>query len=273
MGVAKGGYQKRRIQQKKNEAKAARRRAARNKKIATWVVVGALLAAIGASTALVLTGSDNKTGAKSSPSASASASASPNACHTPDPSDLGKKSFAAAPCRIIDTKKRYTATMDTSMGTMQIRLFADKAPQTVNNFVFLAKQGFYDGSIFHRVIPDFGGPGSDMIQGGDAARRDGTGDPGYKFGDENMIPFDKGGYLAMANGGPGTNGSQFFLLNGKVGHLNKAGTCPGAQGCHSVFGEVVSGIEVIHKIAVAPQGASNKPVTDIVVKKVTITEA
>jgi cyclophilin family peptidyl-prolyl cis-trans isomerase len=154
-----------------------------------------------------------------------------------------------------------------------VQLFADRAPKTVNNFVFLAQQKFFDGSIFHRVIPNFGEGDTAMIQGGDAANRNGTGDAGYKFEDENTIPLDKPGYLAMANSGPGTNGSQFFVLEGTVPHLNVSGQCPGPSSCHSVFGEVTSGIDVVRKIGAVQRGEGDRPSEDVVLVSVTIQES
>jgi len=128
----------------------------------------------------------------------------------------------------------YTATITTSHGAIEIELYADAAPKTVNNFVFLAREGFYDGVTFHRVIPDF------MIQGGDPTGS-GMGGPGYRFADEfdgNPHAHERGS-LSMANAGPGTNGSQFFICHSPQPHLN---------GRHTVFGKVVSGIEVVDAI-------------------------
>ena len=134
----------------------------------------------------------------------------------------------------IDTKKKYTARMNTDVGTMVIDLFADKTPRTVNNFVFLARQGFYDGVIFHRVISGF------MAQGGDPTGT-GSGDPGYKFKDEfhPSLRHDKQGVLSMANAGPDTNGSQFFITHVPTPHLDNR---------HSVFGQVVDGLDVLMAI-------------------------
>ena len=135
----------------------------------------------------------------------------------------------------IDTAKNYSVTIETDKGTIEIDLFAEHAPKTVNNFVFLAREGFYDGVTFHRVIPDF------MIQGGDPTGS-GMGGPGYRFEDE----FDgnpnrhETGSLSMANAGPGTNGSQFFICHGPQPHLD---------GRHTVFGKVSSGQDVVDSIA------------------------
>ncbi|MGQ0602775.1 MAG: peptidylprolyl isomerase [Anaerolineales bacterium] len=125
--------------------------------------------------------------------------------------------------------------MDTDKGKIVIELFAKEAPITVNNFVFLARQGFYDGITFHRVIPGF------MAQGGDPTGT-GSGGPGYMFGDEtdNGLVFDQPGLLAMANAGPGTNGSQFFITYADTSWLN---------GNHTIFGKVTNGLEVALSLA------------------------
>jgi cyclophilin family peptidyl-prolyl cis-trans isomerase len=134
----------------------------------------------------------------------------------------------------IDPQKKYTATMKTDKGDIVLELFADKTPVTVNNFVFLAREGFYDGVIFHRVIADF------MAQGGDPSGR-GTGGPGYRFADEfhPSLRHDKPGVLSMANAGPNTNGSQFFITHVPT---------PWLDGKHSVFGQVIEGMDVLFSI-------------------------
>lgn len=144
------------------------------------------------------------------------------------------KQWKTAPEMEIDPKKKYTAKMKTDVGTMVIELFADKTPKTVNNFVFLARQGFYDGVIFHRVIANF------MAQGGDPTGS-GSGGPGYKFADEfhPSLKHDKQGILSMANAGPGTNGSQFFITHIPTPHLDNR---------HSVFGQVIEGLDVLMAI-------------------------
>jgi peptidyl-prolyl cis-trans isomerase B (cyclophilin B) len=134
----------------------------------------------------------------------------------------------------IDPKKKYTATIATGRGNIVIELYPQYAPKTVNNFVFLAQQGFYDGVTFHRVIRDF------MIQGGDPTGT-GTGGPGYRFEDEvrsNPLKHEAG-VLSMANAGPNTNGSQFFITHSPQPHLN---------GKHTVFGKVTSGMNVVNAI-------------------------
>lgn len=145
------------------------------------------------------------------------------------------KSYPAPPKMSIDTTKKFTATFDTSRGQIVCDLFAKEAPNTVNNFVFLARDKFYDGTKFHRVIADF------MVQGGDP-QGTGTGGPGYKFGDEvgksNPHKHQRGS-LSMANAGPNTNGSQFFITHVKTDWLD---------GKHTVFGQVRSGQEVVDKV-------------------------
>jgi peptidyl-prolyl cis-trans isomerase A (cyclophilin A) len=170
--------------------------------------------------------------------------------------------------RMTDT---LTATLRTNQGTIVIRLFPDHAPKTVRNFVELAEGGrewtdpttgqvttskLYDGTIFHRVIPDF------MIQGGDPLGS-GRGGPGYKFGDEIHpdLRFDRPYLLAMANAGPGTNGSQFFVT---------AAATPWLNGKHTIFGEVIQGADVVDTISRLKTGSQDRPVEDVTVDSVTI---
>jgi len=147
---------------------------------------------------------------------------------------MASKQYKQAPDMVIDPAKNYTATFQTNAGDIQVQLFAADAPKTVNNFVFLAREGFYDGVTFHRVIADF------MVQGGDPTGT-GTGGPGYKFADEfkGNPRRHQVGSLSMANAGPGTNGSQFFITHVATPHLD---------GKHTVFGQVTSGQEVVDKI-------------------------
>jgi len=144
------------------------------------------------------------------------------------------KQYPAPPSNTIDTNKKYSATLDTSKGKIVCELFAKDAPKTVNNFVFLAREGFYDGTVFHRVIPNF------MIQGGDPTAT-GTGGPGYRFEDETRGNPNKHkvGTLSMANAGPNTNGSQFFITHVVTDWLD---------GKHTVFGQVTEGQDVVDKI-------------------------
>lgn len=150
------------------------------------------------------------------------------------------KSWPNKPAMTIDPAKKYTATITTTKGDIVLDLYAKEAPVTVNNFVFLAKENFYNGIVFHRVIPDF------MIQGGDPTGS-GSGGPGYQFEDEvnptkNPHKFDGPGILAMANAGPATNGSQFFITHKETPWLN---------GKHTIFGKVVDqkSQDIVNKIA------------------------
>ena len=145
------------------------------------------------------------------------------------------KQYPSAPQMTIDADKDYTATITTSRGDIKVQLYAAEAPKTVNNFVTLARDGFYDGITFHRVISDF------MVQTGDP-QGTGTGGPGYKFADEAgalRLKHDAPGVLSMANAGPNTNGSQFFITHVET---------PWLDGKHAVFGRVVEGQEVVDAI-------------------------
>jgi peptidyl-prolyl cis-trans isomerase B (cyclophilin B) len=145
--------------------------------------------------------------------------------------------------------------MTTSEGAIALELFDDDAPKTVANFTKLAGEGYYDGLVFHRVIPDF------MIQGG-CPRGDGTGGPGYTFEDEfNDHPVARG-YLAMANAGPNTNGSQFFIVT--------VGEAPWLDGKHTVFGRVTSGQDVADKISMVERDSRDRPRDDVVIESITI---
>ena len=167
------------------------------------------------------------------------------------------KQWSKPPELEIDLKKKYTATFKTDKGDFTIELYADKATKTVNNFVFLAREGFYEGIIFHRVISNF------MVQGGDPTGR-GSGGPGYKFEDEfhPSLKHDKQGILSMANAGPNTNGSQFFITHTPTPHLNNR---------HSVFGQVVEGLDVLMSIPPRDPGHTDAPAVKI--NRVTIEES
>jgi cyclophilin family peptidyl-prolyl cis-trans isomerase len=157
----------------------------------------------------------------------------------------------------IDENKTYLATFKMAKGgEFVVELFADKAPVTVNNFVFLAQQGYYNGTTFHRVLEGF------MAQGGDPTGT-GTGGPGYQFEDEfSDLTFDKPGLLAMANAGPNTNGSQFFITYAPTPHLN---------GLHTIFGEVIEGMDVVNSITLRdPQ--QNPDFEGDAIETITITE-
>ena len=147
-------------------------------------------------------------------------------------------------------------TIQTSMGNIEVELYPNEAPKTVENFVTLAKKGYYDGIIFHRVIPGF------MIQTGDPTGT-GTGGPGYSFEDEISpnLKHDKPGILSMANSGPNTNGSQFFITDVPT---------PWLDGRHSIFGHVTKGMDVVKAIANTPRDAGDKPLTTVTMEKVVV---
>jgi peptidylprolyl isomerase len=167
-----------------------------------------------------------------------------------------RQQFSEPPEMGIDPDKRYTATMSTSMGDLVIALDPLRAPKTVNNFVFLALNHYYDGVIFHRIINGF------VCQGGDPTGT-GRGGPGYRFEDElpKAGQYEIGS-LAMANAGPDTNGSQFFLISGSSG----AGLPPQ----YSLFGKVVKGLEIVDEMQRVPTGGGDKPKTDVVINSVEI---
>jgi len=176
----------------------------------------------------------------------------------PDGSSEKRQKFSAAPPMIIDTAKNYIATMVTSKGTLEIVLDALGAPTTVNSFVYLARWHYYDGIVFHRVIPGF------VLQGGDPTGT-GAGGPGYKFSDELPKPgrYELGS-LAMANAGPHTNGSQFFVISGPDGIR--------LPPLYALFGKVVKGLDVVE--AINGLGTpSGKPKENVVIESVTITES
>jgi cyclophilin family peptidyl-prolyl cis-trans isomerase len=163
---------------------------------------------------------------------------------------------------VDSTQTEYTNTMnphaiiETNKGTIEIELFMDKAPLTAGNFKKLSEEGFYDGTIFHRVIPDF------MIQGGDPTGT-GTGGPGYTIKDEfgKGLKHDKAGMLSMANAGPNTGGSQFFIT---------VAPTPWLDGKHAIFGQVVKGQDVVNKISLVPRNSRDKPNENVTITKVTI---
>ena len=149
-----------------------------------------------------------------------------------EPEPTKPKTYSAPPPMTIDTNKQYTATIETEKGNLVLELFAGDVPITVNNFVFLAREGFYDGTTFHRVIADF------MAQAGDPSGT-GAGSPGYRFNDEFSERTHVKGALSMANAGTNTNGSQFFITYEPQPHLD---------GKHSVFGQLTEGMDVLKKI-------------------------
>jgi cyclophilin family peptidyl-prolyl cis-trans isomerase len=174
--------------------------------------------------------------------------------------EMSDKFYDKQPEMNLNTDSSYTAVIKTNLGDMTVEFFTDDAPMTVNNFISLSKDGYYDNVIFHRVISGF------MIQGGDPS---GTGHgyygkyPGYEFEDElnNQRPYEKG-ILAMANRGPNTNGSQFFIMHQDY-------PLPYS---YTIFGQVVDGFDVIDKIASVDTDSADKPTTDVVISTVEVTE-
>lgn len=176
-----------------------------------------------------------------------------------DGSSPKTQTFSGPPPMVIDVARQYTATMETSMGTLVIELDAKAAPKTVNNFVFLARYHYFDDIIFHRIIQGF------VCQGGDPTGT-GRGGPGYRFEDELPKPGQyKLGSVAMANAGPDTNGSQFFLISGPSGQQ-----LPPA---YALFGQITQGLDVLDKMEKVPTARGDRPVTDLVIRSVTISES
>jgi cyclophilin family peptidyl-prolyl cis-trans isomerase len=172
---------------------------------------------------------------------------------------MPKQQWSSPPAMEIDQNTQYTAVLKTSEGDITINLLTQEAPQTVNNFVFLARQGFYNGVIFHRTIKDF------MIQGGDPTGS-GSGGPGYQFKDEKVTRRYTSGIVAMANSGPNTNGSQFFIVHGAD---------VGLPPSYTIFGQVTDGMPVVDRIATAPTkrgGENSSPVNPVQIQSVDIRE-
>ncbi len=172
----------------------------------------------------------------------------------------GRQQWNQPPEMQIDPQKRYRARLETSKGNLELELFAGEAPKTVNNFVFLASQGFYDGVRFHRIISGF------MVQTGDPSGN-GTGGPGYRFADEPVQRRYDRGILAMANSGPNTNGSQFFIM-----HESKP-----LPPNYTIFGRVTQGLETLDAIAATPVragrgGEQSVPAEEVTINRVTIQE-
>lgn len=208
-------------------------------------------------TALAVTALLAGCGSKPAPQTPAQQAPASNGAAAGTTTETKPKSWTSPPAMQIDTKKSYEAEVTTSKGSFTIQLYAKDAPKTVNNFVFLSKQGFYDGIIFHRIIKTF------MVQTGDPLGN-GTGGPGYKFEDEKTPYKYEPGIVAMANSGPNTNGSQFFICTGDDSkNLNQIPN-------YTIFGKVTKGMDVVQKIAETPvkQGAEATP--SVPTEKVTI---
>ncbi|MFH1289627.1 MAG: peptidylprolyl isomerase [Patescibacteria group bacterium] len=179
---------------------------------------------------------------------------------TPTPTSNPQKKYDSPPEMTISVEKKYQAAINTSEGKMVFELFADEAPITVNNFVFLSKENFYQETVFHRIINGF------MIQGGDPTGT-GTGGPGYKFEDEPVTRDYERGIMAMANSGPDTNGCQFFIMHQNY-NLPKN---------YTIFGKLIEGEEVLDKIANTPvsanmAGETSKPAREVKINSIEITE-
>jgi cyclophilin family peptidyl-prolyl cis-trans isomerase len=247
---------RRRQLQRLAERRMAERRRRRQRRVALVLVLGILgLFGVGSAAALFLNREP-----EAAPSPTASPPVEAVACGGERPAAAGepKPTFDKAPEMQIDRKASYRAVLETSCGTIEIELFPDDAPVTVNSFVFLARQRFFDGLTFHRVIVAF------MNQGGDP-KGDGTGGPGYQFEDEivKSLRFDRPGLLAMANSGPNSNGSQFFITVAPARHLD---------GLHTIFGRVAKGMEVVQEINALATDAADRPNETVYIERVRIEE-
>jgi cyclophilin family peptidyl-prolyl cis-trans isomerase len=231
--------------------------------VVTGLVIAIALGGVGTSLFLLATGGKKpKAAASVTPTPSTSATPGASCTYVPKADEnTGKKGVQPPPPFTIKTSKKYTATVETSMGTFTMKLFDNDAPCTVNSFVYLARKHFYDGLTFHRIVKDF------VIQGGDPAG-DGSGGPGYTFNDElaNSLAYQIG-TLAMANSGANTNGSQWFVVTGQQGvELPKN---------YTIFGKVTRGLDVVMKIGNVPTvGGSGDdaqmPKEPVTIEKVTV---
>ncbi len=254
MSKKKKTHKAKSIQSKHQQAKSGRKWTIRNYLFVTGIVIIVIVA--GYFGLQYLTGKGTDTSTK--PTTTGSASNQP-AASTKDSKTM---EWSSPPPMSINQNKEYLATIKTNFGDISVRLFPKEAPITVNNFVFLANQGFYDNLRFHRIMKDF------VIQTGDP-RGNGTGGPGYKFVDEKITRDYVKGTLAMANSGPNTNGSQFFIT---LADLTKQ-----LPKNYTIFGEVSSGQDVIQKIGNVPVKASftgevSVPTVDVLMVGVTISE-
>lgn len=242
----------------RRQAEAAAYRRAKARKRVFRLAILAVLALVGAYAVYTATKPEEQRVATDSTTTTSSTTPDPR-CPPPEGTAERTVAFTEAPPMCIDTNASYTATVETDVGTFAIEMFPERAPVTVNNFVFLARNKFYEGVPFHRVIPGF------VVQGGDGAKGDGTGGPGYQFGDELPKAGDyEIGSVAMANSGKDTNGSQFFVVTGDQG--------VGLPPSYSLFGKVVEGMDVVKKIE-AGGTPSGTPATVYRIVKVTITES
>jgi cyclophilin family peptidyl-prolyl cis-trans isomerase len=230
--------------------------------IVTGLIIAIVLGVLGTSLYLLATGGKPKAAASATPTPSASATPGTSCTYVPKADEAtGSKGVQPPPPFTIDESKKYTATVETSMGTFTMKLFVKDAPCTVNSFVYLAKKKFYDGLTFHRIVKDF------VVQGGDPAGS-GSGGPGYTFNDEldNSLKYEIG-TVAMANSGANTNGSQWFVVTGQQGvELPKS---------YTIFGKVTKGLDVVMKIGnVETVGGSGQdaqmPKEPITIERVTV---
>jgi peptidylprolyl isomerase len=247
---------RRRQLQRLAERRMAERRRRRQRRVALVLVLGILgLFGVGSAAAVFLRREPDAT-----PSPTGSPPVEAVACGGERPAAAGqpKPTFDKAPEMQIDRKGSYRAVLQTSCGTIEVELFADDAPVTVNSFVFLARQQFFDGLTFHRVVPGF------VIQGGDP-KGDGTGGPGYQFKNETVksLRFDRPGVVAMANSGPDTNGSQFFITVSPARQLN--------DGC-TIFGRVTQGMDVVQEINGLATNPQERPNETAFIERVRIIE-
>ena len=227
----------------------------------SWLLVLALLMLVACGTPTENRSSDTETSGSAADSGAPQASAAPAASAgdqsaVSDPVERNNK-YTQAPALTIDPNKKYTATIETTKGTMQAELFASEAPKTVNNFVFLAREDYYQNIKFHRIIKDF------MIQTGDPTGT-GAGGPGYDFEDEPVNrPYERG-TLAMANAGPNTNGSQFFIVHADYPLPPQ----------YTIFGKLTEGLDVLDTIANTPTTGQegSTPLEDVRIVDVTIAE-
>lgn len=242
----------------RREAEAAAFRRAKARKRMFRLAILAVLGLVAAYAVYTATKPEEQRVATDSSTSTSSTTPDPR-CPPPEGTAERTVNFTTAPPMCIDTSGSYTAVVETDVGTFSVELFPDRAPVTVNNFVFLARNKYYDGVPFHRVIPGF------VVQGGDAAKGDGTGGPGYQFGDELPKAGDyELGSLAMANSGPDTNGSQFFVITGDQGVK--------LPPSYSLFGKIVEGMDVAKKIE-ADGSPGGTPAVVHKIVKVTITES
>jgi len=257
--------QKRQRQRENSQARAAAAAAARRRRdLRTRGIAGAIVLAIIVALVALLASNNSGKSKKVSTTATTLAAAAAPVCPKVDGSSPKTQKFSAAPGNCLDAGKSYVANMVTDVGTITIALDQTKAPLTVNNFVFLARYHYFDGTVFHRVIPDF------VDQGGDPTGT-GTGDPGYKFKDELPQPGDyKAGSLAMANSGPDTNGSQFFIVVSANGAKTLT-QAVGGKASYTLFGQITAGMDIALKIN-ADGSQAGTPTVQHHIQTVTITE-